>query len=44
MTVPHLAQSKMKPATEGQLVFRDANPPEDDELARILYNSFLPVW
>jgi hypothetical protein len=26
------------------LVFRDADPSEDDELARIMYNSFLLIW
>ncbi|KAL8836794.1 MAG: hypothetical protein Q9205_000496 [Flavoplaca limonia] len=26
------------------LVFRDADPSEDDELARIMYNAFLPIW
>ena len=26
------------------LVFRDADPSEDAELARILYNAFLPIW
>ncbi|KAL8720951.1 MAG: hypothetical protein Q9225_002278 [Loekoesia sp. 1 TL-2023] len=31
-------------ATDGELVFRDADPSEDDELARIMYNSFLPIW
>lgn len=29
---------------EGDLVFRDADPSEDDELARIMYNAFLPIW
>ena len=24
--------------------FRDALPAEDDELARVLYNAFLPIW
>ena len=26
------------------LAFRDADPSEDDELARIMYNAFLPIW
>ena len=26
------------------LEYRDADPSEDDELARIIYNAFLPVW
>ncbi len=29
---------------DGDLVFRDADPAEDDELARIMYNAFLPIW
>ena len=29
---------------EGDLAFRDAVPSEDDELARIMYNAFLPIW
>ena len=31
-------------ATDSDLVFRDADPSEDDELARIMYNAFLPIW
>ncbi|KAL8672748.1 MAG: hypothetical protein Q9168_002802 [Polycauliona sp. 1 TL-2023] len=31
-------------ASYGDLVFRDADPCEDDELARIMYNAFLPIW
>ncbi|KAL8690830.1 MAG: hypothetical protein Q9218_003810 [Villophora microphyllina] len=26
------------------LIFRDADPTEDNELARIMYNAFLPIW
>ncbi|KAL8852143.1 MAG: hypothetical protein Q9221_002966 [Calogaya cf. arnoldii] len=29
---------------DSKLVFRDADPSEDDELARIMYNAFLPIW
>ena len=29
---------------DGDLSFRDADPSEDDELARIMYNAFLPIW
>ena len=29
---------------DSNLVFRDADPSEDDELARIMYNAFLPIW
>ncbi|KAI4236067.1 MAG: hypothetical protein LQ349_002781 [Xanthoria aureola] len=31
-------------ATDSDLVFRDADPSEDEELARIMYNAFLPIW
>ena len=31
-------------APDSDLVFRDADPSEDDELARIMYNAFLPIW
>ncbi|MCJ1307241.1 hypothetical protein MMC25_000887 [Agyrium rufum] len=31
-------------ATRTNLAFRDADPSEDDELARVFYNAFLPIW
>ncbi|KAL8678386.1 MAG: hypothetical protein Q9186_005254 [Xanthomendoza sp. 1 TL-2023] len=29
---------------DGDIIFRNADPSEDDELARIMYNAFLPIW
>ncbi len=38
------ASEATRPSRRKPLPSRDADPSEDDQLARILYNAFLPVW